>query len=468
MKIILFLLLIPALPLAALSQEPAPQSASSDETPEVKNRLLTSLFFRSEVAGKILASGEAGRLVDLEGVTNAAEARKLLMSWIWRNPDRAAQLYLSLNGSVGKIHTSIETREMTWEFNPAFIESIKALNAAAGSSSVSREAMEIAARRLYGGAREETDSPVLKDGGGKAGGKGLTRDDFADYRLNKGALDAELARAAGWMEAARPEALRLNIGGSYGAALSIYQEFLVAAAGLKGRAAMTAQEAARLETLRSALRAGLGALALRARIAELAAAEEALAAAGAEPGAALLRAALGKLRAELEGLAAQAESGRAGAKEVAGLVNASERKFAGLYLTYSAYDGLLSLKRRSAPGAFSCLYDYAAYRYLSAFYPASPYPKARAELAAAVGALEGALAAAGAGDLQGALAAADPVRLEAAAAQLRSASSFYRAAQFFGWGLLFRPVELKLFPGKNRPVFRPVFTFREVAAARGR
>ncbi|MDD2805336.1 MAG: hypothetical protein PHV33_07255 [Elusimicrobiales bacterium] len=462
----LLLILLAVLPPAVRAQELAPQSASAEEAAAVANKLMTSLFFRGEVADKILDSGEAGRLVNLEGVETNAEARGLLINWIRRNPEKAAQLYLNLKGAGGKVHTAIETREMTWEFNPAFLEAIKALNAAAGSSSVSREAMEIAARRLYGGSREEADSPVLKDGGGKAGGKGLTRDDFADYRLNKGALDAELTRAAAWMDAARPEAVRLNIGDSYGAALSIYQEFLVAASGLKGRAAMTAQESARLETLRSALRAALGALALRARIAELAAAEAALASARGEPGASALLAVLGKLRGELEELAALAESGQAGAKEVAGLVNLAEGKFAGLYLAYSAYDGLLSLKRRSAPGAFSCLYDYAAYRYLAAFYPASPYPKARAELAAAAGALDGALAKAGAGDLQGALAAADPARLEAAAAQLRSSSSFYRAAQFFGWGLLFRPVELKALPGKTRPAFRPAFTIAEIVRGR--
>jgi len=465
MKII-FLLFLAALTPAIRAQELAPQSASADEAAAVANKLMTSLFFRGEGADKILDSGEAGRLVNLDGVETNAEARGLLITWIRRNPDKAAQLYLNLKGAGGKVHTAIETREMTWEFNPAFLEAIKALNAAAGSSSVSREAMEIAARRLYGGSREEADSPVIKDGGGKAGGKGLKREDFADYRLNRDALGAELSRAAGWMDAARPEAVRLNLGGSYGAALSIYQEFVVAAASLKGRAAMTALESERLETLRSALRSSLGALALRARIAELAAAEAALTAARGEPGSAALLAALGKLRAELEGLAAQAESGRAGAKEVAGLVNAAEGKFAGVYLVYSAYDGLLSLKRRSAPGAFSCLYDYAAWRYLAAYFPGSPYPKARAELTAAAGALDGALAKAGDGDLPGALAAADPARLEAAAAQLRSSSSFYRAAQFFGWGLFFRPVELKVLPAKPRPAFRPALTIAELNRGR--
>lgn len=464
MKTLLLLLL--ALP-PALPAQPAPQGAAAEDAGSAKNRILTSLFFRGEVADLILESGEAGRLVNLGGVETNAEARGLLLRWIERHPDEAARTYLNLKGAGGKAHTAIETREMTWEFNPAFIDAIKALNAAAGSASVSREAMETAARRLYGGQREDADAPVIADGRrGGGGGKGLSRDEFADYRLDKGALGAELARAGSWMDAARSEASRLGLSASYGASLSLYQEFLVAASALKGRASLNSQESARLERLRGALRSSLGALALRARAAETAAAAAALRSASGEPGAAALLAALERTLAELERAAASAESGNLSPREVAGLVSEAEGKFAGLYLGYSAYDGLLNLKRRAAPGGFSCLYDYAASRYLAAFHPGSPYARARAELAAASGALDGALAKAGSGDLAGALAAADPARLEAAAAELRSSSEFYRAAQFFGWGLLFRPVELKAYPGKGRPAFRPVFTLLEIARGR--
>lgn len=463
----IFLLLLCCLPAALPAQEPPPQNAAAEDAAAVASRLSTSLFARGELADKIMESGTAGEFVDMEGAETYSEARSRLLEWIKRHPAKAAETWLNLKGSGGKVHTSIESRQMSWTFNPAFIDAIKALNAAAGSSSVSREAMEMAARRMYGDAGGEDVDVVLKDGGGARGaGRGPFSGEYAGYRLNKGALGAELARAGGWMEAARVETERAGLGNNYSAALVVYQEFVVAASALKGREAMTAQESDRLERLRAALRISLGALALRARIAELARAAAALKASAGEPGAAEMLAALDAVQAELEALAARAESGAAGAREVAGLVNASEGKFAAAYLAFSAYDSLLGLKRRASPGGFSCLYDYAAYRYLAAFFPGTPYPKARAELAAAGGALDGALAKAGAGDLPGALAAADPARLEAAAAQLRSSSNFFRAAQFFGWGLFFRPVELKMLPGKTRPVFRPAFTISEINRGR--
>lgn len=462
MKKSFLLLSLALLPCRLPAQEIKPANAAETEAAAVRDKLSSSLFFRGELADKIMESGTAGRFVDLEGVETYSGARGLLLDWIRKNPGKAAEVYLGLKGSGGKLHQSIETREMTWEFNPSFLEAVKALNAAAGSAAVSREAMELAARRLYGGPQEDADAPVIGDGGVKSGGRGPARKDYADFRLNKGALEGELARAAGWMEAARAEGGRPGVKDSYDAAFSVYQEFLVAAAALKGRAAMTAQESSRLESLRSALRASLRALSMRARLAELDAAEAALSASSGEPGNPAMLAGLKSLRPELEALALRAANGGAGDRELAGLVAKAEKKFAGFYLAYSVYDGLLNLKKKAAPGGFSCLYDYAVYRYLAAYFPDSPYPKARAELAAASGALDEALAMAGAGDLERALGAAEPARLEAASAAQRSASSFNRAAQFLMWGLFFRPVELKVASSGGRLSHRPVFTISEV------
>ncbi|MDP2865327.1 MAG: hypothetical protein Q8O90_03700, partial [Elusimicrobiota bacterium] len=441
--ILLFLLLAAPFPGAVLraEPEPSPQNAQAAELSSIKDRLLTSLFFRGELADKILAAGIAGRFVDLAGLETNAGAKGALLEWIRKNPAKAAEVYLNMKGAGGQLHDRIETREMEWKFNPDFLDMIKALNAAAGSASVSREALELAARRLYEGRQEGTGGPEVRPGSPGSGGNNFFSIDYAAYRLNKSGLEREVAQAGAWLESARGVGPRLEIEGAYSAAFSLYREFIVAASALKGREAVTESESRRLEELRFKLRSSLAALALRSRISALSEAEASLKKLGAEPGAAELLPPVSRLREELAASAAGIEAGGVALAGLGRAVNSAENEFAPLYLRYSAYDGLLNLKRRASGHGFSCLYDYAVYRYLAAFFPGSAYPAARAELAAAAGALDAALLKAGAGDLSGALSGLGTGRVEAAAATVRSASSFNRGAQFFLWGLLFRPVE---------------------------
>jgi hypothetical protein len=459
---ILLSALLLAAPCRPGAQDAPARAVPAEDAAQVRDRLAVSLFFRGELADKIIEAGMADRFVSLEGAETHAEARMRLLEWIRRNPGKAAEVYLGLKGSGGRLHDSIETRKTVWEFNPAFIASIKALNTAAGNSSVSREAMELAARRLYDGPQAEAaDAVELGSGAGGGGGTNFFSGGYADYRLNRAGLERETARAGAWLEAVKPSGPGSPANGAYGAAFALYREFLVAAAALKGREAMTGAESLRLEDLRARLRSALAALTFSARAEALREAASSLEPFRGEPGAAQLAAALRALAEKLETSAAGAGQDL---RALAAAVNGGERDFASLYLVYTAYDGLLSLKRRSAPG-FSCLLDLAAYRYLAAYFPASPYPAARARLEAA-GRLDGALGGLGAGDLEGALSGLDPAVLEAAAAAAASASALNRASQFFSWGLLFRPVELKVLPGPRGPVFKPAFTFFELVGKR--
>ncbi len=463
------LLLALSLPGAALraGQEPAPQNAQAEELSSVKDRLLTSLFFRGELADRIMEAGMAGRFVNLEGIETNAGARSALLAWIHKNPAKAAEVYLNMKGAGGQLPDTLETRTSVWEFNPKFLEVIKALNAAAGNSSVSREALELSARRLYEGQQAEAGgAPEVRAGGAGAAGNNFFSINYAAYRLNKAGLQREILQAGSYLEAARGAGPRLEIEGAYSAAFSLYSDFIVAASALKGREAVTERESARLEALRAKLRSALAALALRSRVSALAAAAASLEKLGAEPGAKELLAAVARLKDRLEVSAAGVEGGAGGLAGLGRLVNASENDFAALYLRYSAYDGLLSLKRRAASPGFSCLYDYAFYRYLAAFFPDAPYPGARAELAAAAGTLDAALLKAGSGDLAGAFSVVETARVEAAAATASSASSFNRGAQFFLWGLAFRPVEYKISVRNGRALFFPALTFYEVAGSK--
>ncbi len=462
------LLLAASLPGAAFCREPeiSPQNAQAEELSSVRDRLLSSLFFRGELADKIIEAGLAGRFVDLEGIETNAGAKSALLGWIRKNPAKAAEVYQHMKGAGGRLHDAIETREMTWEFNRSFIAAVKALNDAAGSASVSKETLELAARRLYEGKQSDSEGLEVRAGGASAGGSGFFSINYAAYRLNKAGLEREISQAGEWFEAARGEGARLEPGGAYAAAFSRYTEFVVAAAALKGREAVTEQESRRLERLRVNLRSALAALTLRSRISALSAAGVSLERSGAQPGAKELLLSVSRLKAGLEALAARIEAGGVALGELGRLVNSAENDFAALYLGYSAYDGLLNLKSGAARAGFSCFYDYAVYRYLAVFFPGTAYPRARAELAAASGALDAALLKAGEGDLSGALSGLEAGRVKAAVGVVRSASSFNRGAQYFLWGLLFRPAEYEISVRGGRAVFRPVFTFFEIAGGR--
>lgn len=456
------LLLLPLLcaPAAPAFCQPEPNRAEAPaDAAAVRDKLASSLFARGDLADKIIDAGMADRFISLEGLETHADVRSALIEWIRLNPGRAANTWLGIKGAGGKVHTSIQTREMSWEFNPSFLAAVKALNAAAGSASVSQEAMELAARRLYGEAQLLDEAPAVVFGGAGGRGGSAARLDYADYRLDKAGLERELSRAGEWLAAARPRGGR-DAGGVYAAAFASYQDFVVAASALKGRAAISEREALRLEALRGRLRSLLSAMALRLRSGALGEAGSAL-----DGSAAGLRDELRAASGELEALAARAAAGGVDLAELARLVNAGEDAFARLYMRYTVYDALENLRRRAAGSGFSCFNDYAVYRLQAAFFPSAPYPRALAELAAAAAPLEAALAGASAGDIS-AVAGLDAAGLERSAAAVAAYSARNRAVQFFAWGIIFRPVELKLLPGRGRPGFLPVFGMADIGAGK--
>jgi len=466
-KIFPILLLAVILPGAALCFEPEmiPGDARTEELLAVKDRLMTSLSLRGELADLVMDAGIAGDLVALDGLETHAEVRSALLWWINKNAEKAAGVYLQLRGG-GALFGAPRLRKTTYELNPVFISLIKDLNAAAGGRAVSNEALELAARRLYEGPQAVTASAVVVAVAGGSKANSFFSLNYADRLLNGAGLEREISAAGAWLEAARgpsgggPRGLEKE----YGAALAEYGSFVAAAAAVKGRGLITLGESRGLEAGRAALRVNLAVLALRARAADLAAISDLLVSYGPEPGGAELLADIYGMRDRFESAAAKVRAGLTPFSGLGRLTRGAEADFAALYLRYSAYNGLLALKKRAAAPGFSCFYDYAIYRYLAAFFPASPYPSARAELAVGVPALNAALAAAGAGDVSAALSGLGgrAASIEEALLLVGRASSFNRGAQFFLWGLLFRPVEYRVSVNGGHPVF----TFMEIMRGR--
>lgn len=469
-KLLAFVLLLPLLAASPFEAPPDPEIKASNaqavELSSVRDRIITSLFFRGEVADSMIASGTAGRVVDLEGFETNAEVRSALLEWIEKNPDKAATLYLHLDQTGVAPPDSLTAYDASWEFNSKFISLVKSLNAAAKDGSVSGETLEMAARRLYEDpqAAEDGGGPEVR-GGAASSGSGFFSG-YADYRLNKAGLEREVAAAGAWLDGARGPGGRGPAGQEkfYGAALAEYGGFVVAASSVKGRGAITAEESRGLEARRVALRARLAALALRVRAAELGRALGLL----NEAGAGRLSRGLSEVKARLEASAARAETGRLTLAELGRLTRQAELEFSSAYLRYGAYSGLLDLRRRAAAPGFSCFYDYAVYRWLAFFSPGSAYPRARAALASALPALDAVLAGIDSGTLGGGAEGLEVMTaaVDAALRAVSEASRFNRAAQFFQWGLLFRPVECGASFAGGGLSLRPAVTFYELLKGR--
>lgn len=463
MKTFALALLLAALPPGPAAAEPEirAQDSQAEEAAAVRDRLATSLFFRGELADKILGAGLEGTFVDTEGMETHAEVRGALLEWIRRNPAKAAQAWLHLKTGASSFPDKIELKEMSWKFDGGFIGMIKALSDAAGDRNVSSEALELASRRLYEGPQAEAAGPLVVSGGGAGagtGGGGGQSLNYADYRLNKAGLDKELAAAGAWLDSARAAGAAGRK--FYGGAMAEYSAFLVASSALKGRSAITGEESRSLEARRVSLRGRLAALAMGERAYDLGNMAAVLRARGGSNMAALAEA----MAERFANTAARLAEEGAGADQLSAMAAAAERDFSAFYLKYSVYNLIAGLRALAAPRGFSCLYDYAAWRGLAAFYPASAYPRARAALAGALPELEQALARADAGDFKSAVDAAAPraAELKAAAALADSVSAFNRKAQFLLWGVLFRPAELRVRRAGGRTSYRPAATFFEV------
>jgi hypothetical protein len=460
-KLFCCVLLLPLWAVSPLQEPPETEAraanAQAAELVSVRDRLMTSLFFRGQVADALIAAGVAGRVVDLGGIETNAGTRSALLAWIQKNPDKAAALYLHLDETGVPPPDELTAYTHSWEFNHKFIDLVKDLNAAASNGAVSSETLELAARRLYEDPQAADEGPEVR--AGASSGTGFFSGNYAEYRLNKGGLERELAGAGAFLAGTKGPDGRGPAGleKPFGAALAEYGNFVVAVASVKGRGIITAEESRGLEARRVSLRSRMGALALRARAEELGAALALL----REPGAERLARMLAAVKAGLEASAERAETGAVSLGELGALTRRAELEFSAAYLRYGAYSGLLGLRRRAAGQGFSCLYDYALWRWLAFFSPGSAYPKARAALASGLPELDAVLAGINSGNLSGGAEglAGKTAALEAALRTAAEASRFNRAAQFFQWGVLFRPVECELAARGGRPSYLPVFTF---------
>lgn len=464
-------LLLAALALPAASQDAVPDAVQlspreeSRSFEEIRDRILSSLFFRGEVADLIIEAGIAGQFVVTAENEPYSEVREKMLAWIRLDPDQAAKVYLYLRkGRDTSAEKGYTYKEYSFEISPHFVGLVKALTAAAADGAASDEDLSAAGRRLFAGLAIEPDGSsggtmriAPGDSGPAEDGSSLIN---ADFRLDKKALTASAKKLGSWADSARrdledargPRSARRA--GLVKKAFADYRGLLGAASSVSGRDRITAAEAARLEKLRLAVRGGLSASSLLAAADDLDAMADLMERRGRASSARRARAAA----AELDGAGTRIESGSAGAVEISRLVHEGERLYLAASFGTRAALLLANMAETASRPDFSCLYDLLADRYFRRTAPDSAYSRARRLLEELGRAAPGAAGLAERGDFEGAfsaLSAASGAGLspESAAAAfggaLKLSAAVSRAnarAQYMAGGALFNPLGLEFGP----------------------
>ncbi len=464
-------LLMAALALPAASQGPvpdAPQLSPREEGrsfEEVRDRILSSLFFRGEVADLIIEAGISGQFVVTEENEPYSEVREKMLAWIRLDPDQAAKIYLYLKkGRDTSAEKGYTYKEYSFEISPHFVGLVKALSAAAADGAASDEDLSAAGRRLFAGIAIEPDGSSGA-GAGAGPAMGGPSDDGsslinADFKLDKKALSASARRLGAWADSARKD-LELARGpradrraGLVGKAFAEYRGLLGAASSVSGRDRITAAEAARLEKLRQSVRGSLSASSLLAAADDLDSLADLMERRGRPGSASRARAAA----RELDGAGARIESGSARAAEIGRLISEGERVYLAASFGTRAALLLANMAETAARPDLSCLYDFLSDRYFRRAAPGSAYARARRLLGLIGAAAPGAAALAEKGDFDGAFeklssASGAGKGPDAAAAEfgeaLKLAAAVSRAnarAQYLTAGVALNPLGLEFGP----------------------
>ncbi len=458
-----------------------PSSLASEELRAARDRLITVLFFRGQLADSIMEAGLQDRLVDTAGRQTHSEVRLALLDWIYNNPDKAANLYFYLKDrkpgeklSPGSISYALPT----WELRKNFLALAGAVDRAAADASIGEEEMSLVAQRLFGSAQAppEDYAPLIPGAAGTPGVRGAGDEAavrYADYQLNPERVERERQALGKWFENVKAlweSALLSEVPGERAGSekggmrdksadmgqirrlleetFLRYRNFIVFLSNLKGLKRISGTEAVRLEEVRRAFRRNLcelEALAAKRRLDELA---DGLP--DGAPGSTVLRAeALGlrkAIEAFLADLGANPESVKYSGRRLYDLGNAVD------FWTFRflMHGRLLRLKAAIGSGGFSCVWDKLIFGYLSRFFPSADYVRIAAALSARGKTINAALESVAAGDGASASFFAGGGRTlleqiaeaEDAAVRQRKYSGLNRRLQFIFWDALVNPFGL--------------------------
>ena len=468
----------------------SPNAKNSKE--KILNKILTDLSYRGKVADKMLESGIAGTLLNLSRYPTYSEAREAMIFWISKNPEKAADYAVMIQGSekgnaspdsnlgIGSFgndysvddHGNIVRTIYRFSLSDGFMSKIKALNNAAADRSLSLENLSEAGRKLFEGSSAykgqlksdfESAGGVYIGGGANGRRRGLSGDfrpakysgTYDNIKINRGAIDDESNRAGHLLAL-----LRGNGGGPEGAeqyysyAWKAYGNFAGYISPLKSRKVITEKEAVKLEQLRTDLRKALAGLSMQMMSLYAEEMSHSL-----NPSSAGYDSMLKSLRSLIESIEEKLvyAGNQKDLSEITKILSEAQAEFSALYMAYSVYSAAISIEKKAAETGFSCFTDWAIYKMLSYLSPQIPFVRARADIKNSSRDLSSSLEKAASGNLKDAIEDGRIDALSSAVSAVRAYSWQNKKHQYFFWGMLFRPFEIDISIVKDRAVFNPSF-----------
>ncbi|MEA3306415.1 MAG: hypothetical protein U9Q34_01350 [Elusimicrobiota bacterium] len=354
---------------------------------EIKNKILTNLFFRGEVADGFIDAKLYGEILGDVSGKSFSKVREKLIIWIYNNPDKAAEMYFNIYGQkFDKKPGKIKYNDLKGKISPHFLKLIKNLEASAKNLSLDDESLTMAGRRLFEGFIAKTDYanvdlPSFKP----LREKGPREEfDFADFKLNQGLLERETKGISSWVLALKknveekiyqekisPGYDRERIRSLYVRTFRLYKTFIVRVSSLKGRANITAQESLRLERERLVLRRSLTSLQLLMEHGRLNAQTKTFN--EKYPEFSFLDRGAKKILEEILNQLDQIEKGSVGLKELNLRANNTFSLIKNSTLKNNFYLWLFAFKKAGDDIKFSCASDFLVFSYLKTLNPLSRY-----------------------------------------------------------------------------------------------
>ena len=451
------------------------QNATNDKT--YRDQLISDLMLRAQVADKMIETGIAGSFIDLSKFKNSAELKAALVSWIARNPDKAAvyagmilgdrnakREFGSASGSEITVDKDGNIRYTKYKYflSDGFMSKIKDLAAAANDPNASMERMVLAGRNMYDGTSYRTrggsgklmgNAPPVSaaDSGNSYSGSSAAastakslpavyKGAYDDYKLNRKALDRETSHAEQLISFFRGDGNGPKGAEQYYAyAWKAYGRFESFVSPLKSRKVITESESEKLEQLRADLRRSLAGLSLR--LMAVYAEEMSKGLKKDYPGHAAIMKSLRKLLESLDSrLAAAGQTDDLA--QISDILSMANAEFSSFYMAYSLYSNAAQLREQSLNLPFSCLYDKLVYSLLENTSPQSPYVKARQGLGRAADEFDPVMDQAAVGNSDAVISGGKMDVLGDYIETVRRFSEANRKYQYFSWGFIFRPFEL--------------------------
>lgn len=466
----------------------AVSSVNSAAKDQAYNELLKNVFYRGQVADKMIETGVAGSFIDLSKMKTQGQVKEAVIRWISQNLDKAAAYAVMVNstgastdgmGSTSGAAISVDGdgnvtyTKYRYFFAGGFLSKIKDLADAASDPNASMERMVQAGRNMYDGSSSRIKSSNARLAGtnpsdlglGESGSGGVSiggnytpatyKGEYDDFKMNKSAVAREASRAEKIISSLRGDGNGPKGAEQYYAyAQRAYGNFEGFVSPLKSRKVITEEESEKLERLRSDLRKSLAGLSMR--LMAVYAEEMSKGLKDGYPGHSEMLDTLRKLIASLDAKLAEA-AGTDDVGRISDILALAGAEFSSFYMSYSVYSDVASIKEKTSSLPFSCVYDKLMFMLLQKVFPESPYVQARKNIAAESAWLDAAMETAASG--KAALVLSDP-KMNSAQKSLSDATEFSewnKRAQYFSWGMFFRPFEAMPISYGGRIYYKIIF-----------